>query len=131
MANSCRSHSGGRLKIIAAIEVPPVIAKMLAHLNFLARASPRSPAQALDLFSGLIPNRNRFTPTPMIPLDLHSRERVKGVQFSHLHPMYGATNPRETACAQQRLVRLTAHQAGYTVVSSKKGRLFSLYPHSG
>ena len=41
---------GGSLEIIAAIEDPAVIAKILAHLNLLARAPPRSPAQALDLF---------------------------------------------------------------------------------
>ena len=40
----------GRLKIIGAIEDPPVIAKILAHLNLPARAPPRSPAQAFDLF---------------------------------------------------------------------------------
>lgn len=43
-------HCGGRLKIIAAIEDPPVIAKILTHLNLPARAPPRSPAQAFDLF---------------------------------------------------------------------------------
>jgi hypothetical protein len=41
---------GGRLKSITAIEDPPVIAKILAHLDLPARALPRSPAQALDLF---------------------------------------------------------------------------------
>ena len=41
---------GGALKIIAAIEDPPVIAKILTHLNLPARAPPRSPARRLDLF---------------------------------------------------------------------------------
>ena len=41
---------GGSLKIIAAIEDSPVIAKILAHLNLPARAPPRSPARALTLF---------------------------------------------------------------------------------
>ena len=63
----------------------------------------------------------------MIPLGLHSGERVKGVEISHLQPMYGAKNPRATACAQQRLVRLPAHPTGDTVLSGKKRRLFSLY----
>jgi hypothetical protein len=38
------------LQIIAAIEDPPVIAKILTHLHFHARAPPRSPARALALF---------------------------------------------------------------------------------
>ena len=43
-------NCGGALKIIAAIEDPPVIAKILTHLNLPARAPPRSPARRLDLF---------------------------------------------------------------------------------
>jgi hypothetical protein len=37
--------SGGTLKIIAAIEHPPVIAKILTHLGLPAWAPPRSPAR--------------------------------------------------------------------------------------
>jgi hypothetical protein len=51
----------------------------------------------------------RSATAPMIPLGLHSRKRVKGVQISQLQQMHGANNPRETACAQQSLMRLTAH----------------------
>ncbi len=40
----------GSLKIIAAIEDPPVIVKILAHLGLPTRAPPRSPAQRFDLF---------------------------------------------------------------------------------
>jgi len=43
-------NSGGSLKIIAAIEDPPVIVKILAHLGLPTRAPPRSPAQRFDLF---------------------------------------------------------------------------------
>ncbi|MGQ0592784.1 MAG: transposase, partial [Gammaproteobacteria bacterium] len=43
-------HCGGPLTIIAAIEHPPVIAKILAHLGLPARAPPRSPARSLDRF---------------------------------------------------------------------------------
>ena len=42
-------HPGGTLKIIAAIENPAVIAKILAHLGLSARAPPRTPAQAFAL----------------------------------------------------------------------------------
>ena len=41
---------GGALKIIAAIEDPPVIARLLAHLSLPTRAPPRLPARRLDLF---------------------------------------------------------------------------------
>ena len=41
---------GGALKIIAAIEDPPVIARLLAHLGLPTRAPPRSPARRVDLF---------------------------------------------------------------------------------
>ena len=43
-------NCGGSLKIIAAIEDPPVIIKILSHLGLPARAPPRSPAQRVDLF---------------------------------------------------------------------------------
>jgi hypothetical protein len=42
-------HCGGNLKIIAAIEEPRVIAKILAHLGLPTRAPPRSPARSFDL----------------------------------------------------------------------------------
>jgi len=38
------------LKIIAAIEHPPVIAKILTHLGLPARAPPGSPARLFDRF---------------------------------------------------------------------------------
>ncbi len=41
-------HCGGTLKIIAAIENPHVIAKILTHLSLSARAPPRSPARPFD-----------------------------------------------------------------------------------
>jgi hypothetical protein len=40
----------GELKIIAAIEQPTVIAKILAHLGLPTRAPPRPLAQVFDLF---------------------------------------------------------------------------------
>jgi hypothetical protein len=43
-------NCGGRLKIIAAIEDPPVIVKILTHLGLPTRAPPRAPAQRVDLF---------------------------------------------------------------------------------
>ena len=41
---------GGTLKLIAAIEDPPVIAKILTHLGLSARAPPLLPARPFDRF---------------------------------------------------------------------------------
>jgi hypothetical protein len=43
-------NCGGALKIIAAIEDPPVIDKILSHLGLPTRAPPRAPAQRFNLF---------------------------------------------------------------------------------
>ncbi len=43
-------NCGGALKIIAAIEDPPVIIKILSHLGLPTRAPPRAPAGRVDLF---------------------------------------------------------------------------------
>ena len=40
-------NCGGSLKIIAAIEDPPVIVKILSHLGLSTRAPPRAPAQLI------------------------------------------------------------------------------------
>jgi hypothetical protein len=44
-----RCARGGKLKIIAAIEEPAVIVRILTHLRLPARAPPRSPARELTL----------------------------------------------------------------------------------
>jgi len=44
------SNCGGTLKIIAAIEDPAVIAKILTHLGLPARAPPQVSSQSFDLF---------------------------------------------------------------------------------
>jgi hypothetical protein len=43
-------NCGGAWKIIAAIEDPPVIDKILSHLGLPTRAPPRAPARRVDLF---------------------------------------------------------------------------------
>ena len=43
-------NCGGALKIIAAIEDPPVIDKILSHLGLPTRGPPRAPARRFDLF---------------------------------------------------------------------------------
>ena len=44
------SNCGGALKIIAAIDDPPVIVKILSHLGLPTRGPPRAPARRVDLF---------------------------------------------------------------------------------
>jgi len=43
-------NCGGSLKIIAAVEDPPVIVKILSHLGLPSRAPPCAPAQRFDLY---------------------------------------------------------------------------------
>ena len=43
-------NCGGALKIIAAIEDPPVIVKILRHLGLPTRAPPPAPTRRVDLF---------------------------------------------------------------------------------
>jgi Putative transposase len=43
-------NCGGALKIIAAIDDPPVIIKILSHLGLPTRSPPRAPARRVDLF---------------------------------------------------------------------------------
>jgi hypothetical protein len=44
-------NCGGALKIIAAIDDPPVIIKILSHLGLPTRGPPRrAPARRVDLF---------------------------------------------------------------------------------
>jgi hypothetical protein len=56
------SQCGGTLTIIAAIEHPPVITKILTHLGLPARAPPRAAASAFDGFQHLIPTDPRSHP---------------------------------------------------------------------
>ena len=43
-------HCGGQLKLIAAIEEPAAIARILTHLGLAARPPPRAPAVRVDLY---------------------------------------------------------------------------------
>jgi len=44
-----RCECGGQLKILAAIEEPVVIVRMLTHLGLPARAPPRAAARGFSL----------------------------------------------------------------------------------
>ena len=43
-------HCGGLLKLIAAIEEPAALARILTHLGLAALPPPRAPAVRMDLF---------------------------------------------------------------------------------
>ena len=43
-------HCGGQLKLIAAIEEPAAIVRILTHLGLAAQPPPRAPARRVDLF---------------------------------------------------------------------------------
>ena len=45
-----RCVCGGKLKIIAAIEAPALIERILTHLGLSAQPPPRSPARRVELF---------------------------------------------------------------------------------
>ena len=45
-----RCECGGKLKIIAAIEEPTVIGRILTHLGLSAQPPPRAPVRRVDLF---------------------------------------------------------------------------------
>ena len=45
-----RCGCGGKLKIIAAIEEPEVIERILTHLGLSAQPPPRTPARRVELF---------------------------------------------------------------------------------
>ena len=47
------SYCGGPLTLIAAIEDPAVIVKILAHLGLPTKAPPRAPVQVAHLFPPL------------------------------------------------------------------------------
>ena len=45
-----RCACGGKLKIIAVIDAPAVIERILTHLGLAAQPPPRAPARRVDLF---------------------------------------------------------------------------------
>jgi hypothetical protein len=46
------TQCGGKLKIIAVIEQPEVIARILTHIGLSPQPPPRAPARRVDLFQG-------------------------------------------------------------------------------
>jgi hypothetical protein len=76
----------GTLKIIAAIEDPAVITKILTHLGLPIRAPPRAIFAAIRAIpNGLIPTDTRFNPVqlpePTLPLTFTRARRQTVSKF--------------------------------------------------
>jgi hypothetical protein len=65
-------NCGGALKIIAAIDDPPVIVKILSHLGLSTRGPPRAPARRVDLFQTSEEPKAACQRNPTAPLALGS-----------------------------------------------------------
>ena len=68
-------NCGSALKIIAAIEYPPAIVKILSHLGLSTRAPPRAPARRVDLFQTIGEAQTAERPKPMETLALSASKR--------------------------------------------------------
>ena len=98
-------NCGARLKIIAAIEEPPVIVRILAHLGYLPghrRAHRRS--------ESICSKRRDRKPTPVqpseptMPLGLGSSNRLTRAGISPLKRSNALNSPRKRAVFRQTLV---------------------------
>jgi hypothetical protein len=86
------------LKIIAAIEDPPLILRILTHLGLPIRASPREPARRFDLLQAVCSSAKTGSAIgPTIRLGRHSRKQSNCVDISPLGPMQGPKSSPATA----------------------------------
>src|SRR5499426_3176038 len=68
-------NCGGALKIIAAIEDPPVIIKIVSHLGLPTHAPPRFPARPVDFIPDNLTAENCLPTKPTMPFALTWTER--------------------------------------------------------
>ena len=125
---------GGRLQIIAAIEDPPVIAKILTHLHLPARAPPAiTGAGSRSVPSGLIahcsPVPSGLAPKPTIPLGRHSRERLNCSDIGRLRPTRWREKSINIPTILSALAPSRARGAGDIVTLGEKVR-FRRYSHA-
>jgi hypothetical protein len=91
-------NCAGALKIIAAIEDPPVILRILTIWAYPTRAPPRSPArQSIYSKRFALQAKTGSAIGPTIRLGPHSHKRSNCVDISHLRPMHGLNHPRNSA----------------------------------
>ena len=107
----------------AAIEDPPVIVKILAHLGL-----PPAPRHA-PLRSDSIYSRQSEEPKtgcqrePTAPLALSSSERRDPAHFARLRPLRRPSRPKQHRDFHQTERRLTSHRSGDIAQARKKGGL--------
>ena len=118
----------GTLKIIAAIEYPPVIAKILTHLGLPARAPPPNPRRGYSIDSEYL-IRIRYPPpsgsspradNPPWPVPARDAETP-----GNIAPR-ADEGPEKSPILGRGLARSTAHEPSSTMPLGKKGRLKSL-----
>jgi hypothetical protein len=85
-SNRC-PNCGGALNIIAAIEDPPVILKILSHLGLPTRAPPRARGAAIRSFPNDLRAETGCQRNPSPPLALSSSVRRDGEPIEHFRPL--------------------------------------------
>jgi hypothetical protein len=109
-------HCGGPLKIIAAIEHPPVIAKILNPLRLARpRTAPIARAVIRSIPNGLIPRVP--LPDPTASLGRHPPERPKR---SRIRAPRTAEAPGTSRILDRRVVSLTTHRSIGTLPLAEK-----------
>src|SRR5262249_21582084 len=104
-------NCGDALKIIAAIEDPPVIIKILSHLGLPTRSPPRAPARRVDLFQTIEEPKTTCQRKPPAPLTLSPIERRDRQPRAHLRsprrprPCHPRPNKAATLTQLSRLDR--------------------------
>jgi hypothetical protein len=125
-------NCGGTLKILAAIEEPPVIVRMLAHLGLPTRAPARAPAQRLDLFqAGLIRQpRAVAQPTKVGARPARRATAPSAATSAHGRPEASEANGNFHPTTLAIRWRLTMRPPTDRLIASEKGRLkFLLTTH--
>ena len=105
---------GGTLKIIAAIEDPPVIVRYLAHLGLPKRTRRVPPPNGESIHSKRCDPQARIGSAkwPTIRLSRHSRRQSDSVDIRELRPKRGPKIPLQQRDFYQTFVRLTTRRCG-------------------
>ena len=124
---------GGQLKLIAAIEEPAVIARILTHLGLAAQPPPRAPARRVDLFQAAYGTKSDWFLTGLgrcsdcarasAQMEWNSGELDAEIVCEVEKSVRNHHAARAAAC-------VTAPLSADTVTNREKGSLKFLYPRS-
>jgi hypothetical protein len=120
-------NCGRSLKIIAAIEDPPVIDKILSHLGLPTRAPPRAPARRVDLFQTIWEPKTACQREPTASLALSSSERRDLGHFARLATALRPSRPAQQWVFYQAEKELTSLPVLRYGEVNRKGRLKILF----